>query len=72
MKIKQNYPYQAMIQRPFFEASQRLLMRWHSSPMSLKSLPIKGAEDQEKINKTLMFYCVNTLPKSNSTKYLGF
>jgi hypothetical protein len=40
MTIQQYYPYEEMDQCPWFEASQRLLMRWHSSPTSLKSLPI--------------------------------
>jgi len=30
------------------KASQRLYFCWHSSPTSLKSLPIKGAEDLKK------------------------
>jgi len=40
MTIQRNYSYQTMSQRPWFEASQRLLIRWYSSPTSLKSLPI--------------------------------
>jgi hypothetical protein len=33
------------------KASQRLYLRWHSSPTSLKSLSIKGAEDMKKKKK---------------------
>jgi len=46
------------------KTSQRLYLRWHSSLTSLKSLPVKGAEDLK--NKQ------QDSTKSNSANNLGF
>jgi len=56
------------------KASQRLYLRWHSFPTSLKSLLIKGAEDLKKNKKqqdSVFFLCQNSM-KSNSARHLGF
>jgi hypothetical protein len=55
MIIQRNYTYQEMAQHPLFKVSQRLLMRRHSSPASLKSQPIYETEYLKKIKNTLLF-----------------
>lgn len=71
MNIHQNYPYHAMAQRPWFEDSQWLLMRWHFSATSLKSVAIYGTEDLKRIKKTLIFLLCHYSPNQIAQINLG-
>jgi len=54
------------------EASQRLYLRWDSSPMPLKSQPIKGVEDLKKKQKYFSIQLCHYSVNFNSAKNLGF
>jgi len=54
------------------KASQWLYLRWHSSPTSLKSLPIKGAEDLNKKQQDSAILLCHYSVKSNNAKHLDF